>query len=253
MTSSEDGESIPPRDDTDQLPKVDEPGAVPPAPRRRPGWALIATGVVFVLLAVGLLIANNALGRTAEQRAADRAEAALGVPVDVTLSGWPVGLRLLTGQPIDVRLEAREVPLPGTTAILDRLELELEEVPVDLDALDQPEPELRAARGSFVAELGDDAVQNQIGFVGRIPLVDVELRSGVVRLNLARFPVIDATAEIDNGQVVFRPTAPIAAFASIELRLEELPFGFEATDVEIRRGVLRLSGAATDVRLAPPG
>ena len=249
--------AVPPRDDTDQLPVVEVAGPGPDTTAGSPGRTAAVGGVVLVVLVVlvaGLLVANAAIGRNVEQLAADHAEEAVGVPVDVRLSGWPVGLRLLTGQPVDVRIEARDVPLPDTAAVIDRFELELDEVPVDRDLLERPEPELHAAEGRFFVELGDDAVQQLVGPIGRIPLVDIELRSGVARLSVARFAVIDATAEVEDGEIVFRPTAPIGGFAQVELRIDELPFGFRADDVEIRRGVLRLSGSATDVRLAaPPG
>ena len=243
---------VPPRDDTDQLPIVEDAEPWPDPSGGGSGRAAAVGGVVLVLLVLGLLVVNAAIGRNAEQLAADHAEEAVGVPVDVRLSGWPVGLRLLTGQPVDVRIEARDVPLPDTAAVIDRFELELDEVPVDRDLLAGPEPELHAAEGRFVVELGDEAVQQLVGPVGRIPLVDIELRSGVARLSIARFPVIDATAEVEDGAIVFRPTAPIGGFIQVELRIDELPFGFRADDVEIRRGLLRLSGSATDVRLAPP-
>jgi hypothetical protein len=250
MTARETGdrEPIPPRDDTEPLPPV---AGGPPAPagRWRAGRALAVAGGLCALLVVAALIANAAVARAAEERAAERAEAAVGGQVDVRLSGWPVGLRLLTGRPVDVRIRARAVPVPGSEAVVDLVELELDGVPVDFALLEEPAPELQAAAGRFVVELGDDAVQQLVGPVGRLPLVDIELRSGVARLNVARFPVIDATAGIEDGQVVFRPTAPIGTFAAVALRVAELPFGFEADDVEIRPGVLRLTGSASDVRL----
>jgi hypothetical protein len=242
----------PARDDTQPLPPVPGPPDGPP-PRTHPGrrWAAVA-GVIVALLTVGLLIANGAIGRAAEERAAAHAAAALGGPVDVSLSGWPVGLRLLTGRPVDVRLAATDVVLPDGAGVVDRLELELDGVPVDFTLLDEPEPELRAAAGRFSVELGEDTVAQQLGVIGRLPLTAVELRSGVARLTVANIPVIDATADVEDGEIVFRPTAPFGAFAEVALRIEELPFGFQADDVTIRPGVLQLTGSATDVRLAPP-
>lgn len=218
------------------------------ASRRTP----LVVGIVLAIVVVGLVAADRALAGAAEGRAAERAEEVLGAPADVQLTGWPVGWRLVAGRPVDVVLSARDVPLPDGDGVLDVLEVELDGVRAGLGMLDEPSSPLRAEQGRFVAELGDDAVQQRLGVVGRIPLVDVELRSGVVRLNVARFPAIDATAEIDDGQVLFRPTAPIAGFVEVELRLEELPFGFVVDDVTVRPGTLRLSGSATNLDLGRP-
>ncbi len=262
---------IPPREDTQPLPlpprppgaEAPSPGAEapppagpaasggplgsPPAPRTVATVAAIALTAIAVLVLVAVVL-NVTTANSAERRAAEEAEGALGVPVDVELVGFPVGLRLLLGAPVDARLEARDVPLEGTSAQLTRLEVQADDVIVDRGA----DGGITAERALFVAELDDEAVQSLIGIVGRLPLTDVELANGVARLAVAGFPLIDATAEIEGGDVVFRVTAPIANLISVRLELADLPLGFTADDVEIRRGVLRLRGSAEDLRLEAP-
>jgi hypothetical protein len=156
-----------------------------------------------------------------------------------------VGLRLLTGGRVDARATARDVPLEGTEATLTRLEVELFEARVDRAG----DGAIEARSATFRAELEDDAVQQLIGFAGRIPLTNIELGNGVARFSFAGFALLDATAGIEDGRVVFNLTAPIANLVNVRLQLEELPFGFEADTVEIRPGVLRLTGSAVDLRL----
>lgn len=240
-------------DDTDPLPVLPPPSAPPPdraTPARRRGrrWLLGVAGAVAFAAVVGILIANAVIARSAEQAAAEEIAGSLGAPADVRLRGWPAGLRLLATGTADVRVRARDVPLEGTAATIATLELELDDVVVPRDR-DAAGGAVQARAARFSAELDDDAVQQLIGALGRIPLVDVELRNGVARLTFARVPVIDASAEVEAGRVVFRPTAPVGAFVQVELGLGALPLGFRADSVEIRRDRLRLTGSATDVRL----
>jgi hypothetical protein len=244
---------IPPREDTQPLPVATEPGphhAAPPiAPPPSQGVTLGRTGAI-VLLAVGLVVVvlatlNVVVARSAETRAEEQATQALGVPVDVRLRGFPVGLRLLSGGRVDATASAQDVPLEGTAATLTQLEVDLVDARVDRAGAGA----IEARSATFRAELDDDAVQQLIGIAGRIPLTNIELGNGIARFSFAGFALLDATAEIEGGRVVFNLTAPIANLVNVRLQLEELPFGFQAESVEIRRGVLRLTGSAQELRL----
>jgi hypothetical protein len=234
---------------TQPLPVLAAEPAATVAPPSRAARLGVWVGAALVLLLVGLLLANAWVTRSAEEAASERASQALGADAAVRLVGWPVGLRLVSGSPIDALVEASGVPLPGTSAVLSRLEIELDDVVVDRRGLAGDDQGLEASRGRFVAELDTDAVRQLAGLIGRLPLVGIELRSGVARLDVAGFPLLEATAEVVDGGVEFRPTLPLASFASVRLEFEELPLGFRADRVEIRRDVLRLEGSARGIRL----
>lgn len=261
---------IPPREDTQPIP-IAPPNAVPPPqepppnavpppeepppdvtpvaavrpPAAGPSRAVIIAALAVVLILGIALVLNLVVARQAQSRAEEHALAAIGAPVDVDLRGFPVGLRILTGGRLDARVRARDVPLEGTDAILSSLVIILDDVRLDREG----DGAIEALHAQFTAELDDDAVQQLIGLPGRIPLADVELGSGIARFSIARFPVLDATAAIEDGQVVFRLTAPIANLLNVRLQLDDLPMGFRADSVEIRRDVLRLEGSAVNLRL----
>lgn len=201
-------------------------------------------GILVGVVVVGLLVANALVTGSAEGRVAQAVESAIGSEVDVRLGGWPVGPRVLRRKPLDVRIVARDVPLAGTSAALPLLMLELDDVTVP----DGGEP-LRSATGRFTAEFDAAAVQQLIGIVGRLPLTDVELRNGVARLQVVGFPVVDATAELSDGEVIFRPTTPLASFLTVTLQIEALPLDLEPRTVQIREDVLRLQGSSDDLVL----
>jgi hypothetical protein len=244
--------AIPPREDTQPLP-VAGPVANPPpqAAAADPGGVrgLGRTGAI-VLLAVGVVVVvlatlNVVIARSAETRAEEQASLAAGTPVDVRLRGFPVGLRLLTGGRVDASASARDVPLEGTTATLTRLDVEFTDARVDRAG----DGAIEAREATFTAEMDADAVRQLIGIAGRIPLTSIELANGIARFSFAGFALLDATARVDEGRVVFNLTAPIANIVNVELQLEELPFGFVADSVEIRPGLLRLTGSGEDLRL----
>jgi hypothetical protein len=278
MTSSTppgdgDEQAIPPREDTQPIPLPSGVGGVggasaageptpppgvavgePPPPGRlgrRATWIGLAAAGLLVLAVIAFFAVNATVAGNAERQAEEEASAALGVPANVRLQGFPVGIRLLLGAPVDGRLTARDVPLEGTEATLTRLEVDAVNVVIERGG----EGALLAERATFVAELDDDAVQQLIGIVGRLPLTNIELANGVARLSVAGFSLIDATADVEAGQVVFRLASPLGSldflgrFSNVPLELDALPLGFEVTDVEIRRNLLRLRGSATDLRL----
>jgi hypothetical protein len=243
-------------------PGAPPPGGPPPPPGPlaglprfgRSAWVALAVTGALVLFVIMFFAVNATVASNAEQRAEDEAAAALGVPVDVRLQGFPVGIRLLVGSPVDARLSARDVPIEGSEAVLDRLEIDARDVVLDRAG----DGAIRAERATFSAELDDDNVQQLLGVVGRLPLTDIELANGVARLSVVGFRLIDATADVRGGDVVFTITSPLGSldflgdFTSLPLQLGELPLGFEVTDVEIGRGVLRVRGAASDVLLEDP-
>ncbi|MBA2319258.1 MAG: LmeA family phospholipid-binding protein [Euzebyales bacterium] len=257
MTDAE--RPIPPRDDTQELPlppRVDqrEQPPVPPEdpvpavaapPPSRAGRAAGVALAVLGLLVTGVLVANAVITSQAEQRAAERIAREVGASATVSVSHWPAGLRLLAGAPVDATVVATDVPLEGSAAAVDRLELELVGATLPSDDAGA----LRVESATFVAELDTDAVRQLMGVIGRIPLTDIELRNGVVRLSAVGFPLVDATAAVEGDRVVFRPAAPLGALITVGVEIGDLPFGFEPEEVEVRDDVLRLRGSASDLEL----
>jgi hypothetical protein len=212
------------------------------------GPIAIAAVVLVAVLAAVLLVVNGVVARNAEEQAIAEASAALGAPAEVRLSGFPIGLRLLAGAPLEAEVRARDVPLDAAPARLARLEILARDV-----VLDRRDGVITAGSATFIAELDEQGVRDMLGILGRIPLTQVELANGVARFSVAGFALVDATATVEGGDVVFRLTAPIGNLGNVRLELADLPLGFRPTEVEIRRGVLRLRGSATDLRLEDEG
>lgn len=223
---------------------VPPPPATEELPRRRSVAGRALGGVIglVALLVLVALVVNALVTSRAEEEAAARIAEEVGAEAQVTISRWPTGLRLLAGEPVDATVAARDVPLEGSPAVIDRLDLDATGVVLSLAG----DGGLTAEDVTFTADIDEEGVRQLAGVLGQIPLTDIQLRNGVARLTVALFPVVDATAEVDDGQIVLRPTAPIGSFVSVGLPIGELPLGFTFTDVEIRDGLLRLTGGATD-------
>lgn len=238
-----------PRDATEPLPIVAAPeeaadrSAVPPAPvaRARPRrWRWVATAVLAALVAVVAFTAANAwLAAEVEARVAEEVERELGAPVDVELHGAAVGFRALTGEVPAVELHGREVPLGDTTAVMRDLRVWLTDVRVDRDR-----GRVEAAHADVDMTLDDDAVQALLGGVVRLPLVDLELQPGALRVNVAGFALADATVRAEGGDVVVGLAAPLDRLVPTELRLSDFPLGVRIDDVRLSDGEMRLHGRA---------
>jgi len=214
-----------------------------------PGWpTLVAAGVAAVLLV--LLAANAWLASSTEDRIAEQIEDELAIEPEVTLSGFPTGLRALFGRVGEAEIRAREVPVPGLGTTLTELELTLTDVRLDRDA-----EELTAERATFAVVLDSASLEGLLPVIGQLPedlpllgdvseLVEIELGDGVATLRVVGFAVVDATAEIRNGELILAPGAPLAQLGDISIAVDELPLGFAVDDVRIRPEGLRLEGSA---------
>lgn len=242
-------------DDTDPLPVVTPPnggatedaaGPGAPGPATAddadpgtdgPGrWWRRAGLAALVVLGV-LAAANGWLASTVEGRVAEQVERELGAPVDVELRGFPVGFRSLTGELPAAELHGRDVPLPDSAATLTELRLSLTDVRVDRDR-----GRIEAASAQVTATLDDAAVEELLGVLGRLPLVDLELQPGALRLNVLGFAVADAAVRADDGDLVFGLAAPLNQLVPGELRLDELPLGLHVDRVRLRTDEMELHG-----------
>lgn len=211
---------------------------------RRLGCLVIVLGV----LAVAVFWGDQALTSYAERRTEARVERTLDAETDVDLDGWPVSVRLLMGVIPTARVRATDVPLENG-ATLDRLDVELTDVEVDLaDLRANPKRLPPAQEGTFSARLGEASVTAMLG----IPtgLAEVQLRPGVVRLGAAGLRV-DADVVAEDGDVVVRLQGPLAQLlggAEFPIDLSREPGSPWVTEVEIRDGVMIVRGTLEDVR-----
>lgn len=207
----------------------------------RAGTAFLLT--LGVLLAAGVA-ADALVTRRAEEQASTLVSEELGAPADVTLSGWPVGLRLAAGRVPEIRVVASGVPL-GDVA-LQRLDARLFDVPVRLEDLQGGgPPRLRGSSGgSFVAEFDEEAVGQLAGVPGGVRLGE---GMGQVR---AGDDGVDVAVSLEEGRIVLRPIgAAPEGVRPVEVTLPSLPGSPVIEEVRITRGVLRVSGQL--VQLGP--
>jgi hypothetical protein len=200
----------------------------------RGAGALVA--VVLVLLLAGVAV-DAYLTDRAEDQAAQRVSAELGGQVEVDLRGWPVSLRLLQGRVPEVAISAREVPLEGSEARLERLETVVRDVRVrfaDLSGTDALPVD--GGAGTFRADISEASV-NALAVVPG----GVRLGEGVAVVDVGGQPV-EVLATVDAGQVVLRPAQPGAGLAPIPLPLPPLPGEVVVEGVSVAPGILTLVG-----------
>lgn len=206
--------------------------------------------LLAVLIGFGVLffIVDQAVTTYAEQRTAVDVSDALGTDATVEFSGWPVGLRLLLGNIPTAQVAASDVPLENG-ATLDRLDVTLTNVDVDVSDLQVDNDQLPAADdGTFRAELGEESVTGMLGIPG--DLVEVQLEEGVVTLRATGLQV-EADVVAEDGDVVVRLRGPLAQLlggGEIPIDLSEEPGSPEVEKVEIRDGVMIISGRLAEVR-----
>lgn len=203
--------------------------------------ALIVLGVVF-------FIADQAVTTYAEQRTANNVSDALGTDATVDFSGWPVGVRLLLGTIPKAEVAASDVALDNG-ATLDQLDVELTDVKVDVNDLRANSDQLPPAdAGTFTAELSEESVTAMLGVPG--DLVEVRLRDGVAQLRATGVQV-DADVVAEDGDVVVRLQGPLAQLlggGEVPIDLSDEPGAPEVEEVEIRDGLMILSGRLAEVQ-----
>ena len=204
--------------------------------------------VVLIVLGVLFFIGDQAVTTYAEQQTANNVSEALGTEATVAFSGWPVGARLLLGSIPKAEVSATGVPL-DTGATLDRLDVELTDVKVNVSDLRNNTDQLPPAEdGTFRAELTEESVTGMLGVPGDI--VQVRLQDGVMQL---RAPGVRVEADVvaENGDVVVRLRGPLAQLlggAEVPIDLSGEAGAPEVETVEIRNGVMIISGRLAEVQ-----
>jgi hypothetical protein len=203
--------------------------------------------IVFVVLAVGVVALDRFLHSAAERRAADQVRDELDAPVEVTLHGSPVGLRLLTGNVTRAEMTATDVHLEESGATLDRLDVTLHDISVGVDELRSPPEVLPPARsGTFEARLSGDATW-ALADVPRA-IADLRIADGAVRL---RTPIAEASADVvvRGGAVEIVPRTPLGVLLSTDVGLDisDQPGAPVIEEAEIDGETLVLRGVLTDL------
>lgn len=200
--------------------------------------------LALALLAGLALAADGWLAGQAERRAGEVATATLGAPTRVELPGRPFVLHVLRGRIPTALLEARRVPVPGTGAVVSRLELELHGVRLSPSALlggglaagRLPEAE----SGTFLAVLDEQALRTWLG----VPeALDLRLAGGEVRLNVAG-QILAVTPEARDGGVSL---AELPGVPQLRADLRGLPGAPWVERVEVRLGAIEISGSLRDL------
>jgi hypothetical protein len=205
--------------------------------------------LVFVGVVVGLaLVVDVLVARAATERAEERVEEALGVPADVELHGWPVGLRLLTGRVARAEMRAEGVPLEDVPADLEHLAVTLTGIRVGLAELRSPPADLPPAEdGTFEARLGGDATYALASVPSAV--ASLSISDGAVRLRVLGAEVA-GDVQARDGDVVIVPRTPLGALLSrtIPLDLTGQPGDPRIEEAVIEGDVLVLRGELRGVR-----
>ena len=202
----------------------------------------------FLLIAAAVLIAGDQLvTATAESRTAARTGSALDAEVDVDLEGWPVTLHMLNGSIPQATLAATDVPLDNG-ASLDRLDVVLTDVEVNVSDLTGDAENLPdAGTATFEAELDESSVAAMLGIPGGI--AEVTLESDTVTISAAGIAVA-ADVEARDGDIIVSLAGPLAQLlggAEFPIDLSNTPGAPAVEDVEIRNGVMHVSGSLEDL------
>jgi hypothetical protein len=197
-----------------------------------------------VLIAAALFL-GDAVGTVAlERRVAREATGKLGGPTTVDLRGWPVTVRLLAGNVAEVGVRAADVPLDASGATLASLDATLTDVAVDPGAVlagRQPTPRARA--GSFTAVLDEANVERLAGAP-----VDLTLRQGTAVFRARGLP-IEASAAVEDGKVVLRPSTPGLSRFALRVALPGLPEGLVVERAQVEPGRVVLFGSVRELTL----
>ena len=210
----------------------------------------LVVAVVSVVVIAALVIAVDlVLTAAAEQRLSERVSRALDAPADAELHGWPLSLHLLNGNVPRVDVNARDVPMGQPNATIHRVDVVLTDVAVRWADLTGEADELPSAEeAQFEARVDEATAQSLLGLPDQI--VGLELREGVIVLNVAGLAEVEADVEASDGIVVVRPReglASLAGLAEIPIDLRDQPGGPHVRAVEVTEDSIVLSGRLTEV------
>lgn len=234
-----------------------------------PGLGLLRK-LVFLLLLLAVLFvgANIWAERVAEGRIAgvirDRFDLEQDPSVDI--AGFPVLIKVLTGDVPDVTFTALEVEVEGLR--LSTVRVELHDIEIEGSLL-SGEPSFTVGRGLVEASVDDADLTRFVRRRGERATVRLVAGGAVVRTRrvilgaerdiraVARVSFADGVLSVDPIEVTVdgeRPPPPIEAEAKREATIREeiptLPGGIEVTSIAAREGALVLRARVRNYRLS---
>lgn len=200
----------------------------------------------LVVLAGILAVADLFLTGELERRTGARVTQELGAPSSVDLRGWPVTARLLFSTVPTAVVTATEVPIPGQSARLTRLDLTVDDVRINRDELLNPDVmPFDATRGRFAAGLNGPALLALSG--PPTGLVGIEVvEQGVRLVAVGGFSaVVQPSAR--EGDLVLRAEVPVLGALEVVVPVPVLPGGTRIESVRVEGGLVLLEGSVPDV------
>lgn len=206
---------------------------------------LIRLALAVVVLGGLALAADGALAGQAERRASDLAGSVVGAPARVRMPGRPFVLHALRGSLPRVLIHAEAVPIPGTAAVVRRLELSLQDVRVSLGALlDGAQGRLpEAGAGTFSAVLDEAGLRALLGVPDELSL---QVADGEIQVSVAG-QLLAVTPEAREGRIVLAGMPDISGSPLLSGDLTGLPGGPWVERIEVAAGEIQISGSLRDL------
>lgn len=200
----------------------------------------------LVVIAGLLLVADAFCAQVLERRTATRVTQELGAPSSVDLRGWPVTARVLFSSVPTAVVSATEVPVPGQSARLTRLDLTLDDVTVELSELSDPDViPFEATTARFSVGLSGPAL---LALSGPPPgLVSVEVLEDGVRLTAVGGLSATVTPSARDGDLVLRADTPVLQGLEVVVPVPALLGETRVESVRVEGGLVLLEGLVPDV------
>lgn len=201
---------------------------------------MLTVTVVAVAVAIVLaIVLERQIVARAPREAERRLTAWLGVPTAVVAVGRPRDWLRHRRVPA-VSLLADQLPIAGTSAVIDRLEVELVGVRTLGRGADR---QITTEGGRFRATLGEEQVRHLVDLP---PLVRrLDLRGSRVRLVTSTGLVVDLQVQVVAGAIELKPVVnPLGALLPVlrRIALPNLPAGATIESVVVRDGQLVAQG-----------
>ena len=204
----------------------------------------MAPVALLVVLGIALVGAELALRFTAARVADQYLSRAIGADVRISLHGPFAGLRILTGRAEEVDGVASDVPIRAGDALIGRLEVRLLDVELSLG-----ERRLRAVHGEFTARIPEGELAALAGVPSAVG--SITIKDGTLKLVTAAGVGVAADLDAEDGDLLVKPTNPIAELARFRLRFSvgELPAGATIHSVSIQDSEVVVRGDLDGSRL----
>ena len=197
----------------------------------------------LVLIALALVGADAAVRSYAESRIESRLadELGTGAAPDVSLGGWPISLRLLSGRVPVVELKAADARRGGLG--IDEVSLDLRGVEMSFDTEETSgSASAKVEHGEGSAEIGFEALGNYIERRTPVTVVRLDERGITIQAAGRRITV---PLLLESGDLVVR--AP--AIDDVSVPLPRVLEGIEYRTIELKDGMAVLTFALRNATL----